>query len=454
VSEYRISPDGAGQRLDKYVRRMLPRVPLSAIYRLIRTKKVRVNGQRTEEAYLLQAGDVVLIRDEAVSPLTLEAARAATRRPPRNAASTAADADAKDDVEGDTPTAAAAESGSERRRPPVRRPVARRTFEVLHEDGHILVCNKPGGLAAHPGTGITGATLVDEVRDYLGEPPPGEFRPAPAHRLDRETSGVIVVAKTRQAIVQLAQTFTANHPRKVYLTLVAGHLPREGTIDIRLAEHQQSAASKAERGANMQEAITHYRLLAEGRDVSLVEVEIETGRTHQIRRHFAAIGHPVLGDGKHGEFALNRWARAAWGLDRMFLHAARLGLPHPVTGQEMTFRAPLPDELCHVLDQLEFELPAKFPRAQPQQPRTSPLPSARPPPPRTQARPQPPRAGGSRPAGAQPTPSRSTQPRAPSRTTPSRAKAGDRPTDRRNPSGKSSTKRTPNTRTTSPRGRR
>ena len=324
MSEYRISDDAAGQRLDKYVRRVLPGLPLSAIYKLIRTKKVRVNGARAEESQLLAAGDVVSIRDQAVK-----------ERPATGGAEGAA-----------------------------KRPM-KRTFEVLHEDAHILVCAKPAGLAAHPGTGVTGPTLVDEVRGYLGEVPEGEFKPAPAHRLDRETSGVVVVAKTRQAIVKLAETFTEQHPKKVYLALVMGHVPREGVIDSPLAERQQTSASKQARGVNLQSAVTRYRALGQGREASLVEVEIETGRTHQIRRHFQSIGHPVLGDDKYGDFPFNRRARAQWGLKRMFLHAARLGLPHPVTGQAMTFRAPVPSELCEVIDRLGFSLPTKFPRATP-----------------------------------------------------------------------------------------
>ncbi len=327
MPEYKISPDAAGQRLDKFARRVLPDLPLSAIYKLIRTKKIRVNGVRCEEAQVLSAGDLVSIRDQAVM-----SRQAAPKPSPKPA------------LKGSAPP---------------------RGLERLHEDKHILVLNKPGGLAVHPGTGITGTTLVDWVRAHLGEVPEGDFKPAPAHRLDRETSGVIVVAKSRQAIVRLAEIFTNEHPTKVYLALVMGKTPRDGLIDLRLAEHQQSAASKAERGVNMQEARTRYRTLAQNRDTSLVEVEIETGRTHQIRRHFEAIGHPVVGDTKYGDFPFNRRARAEWGLKRMFLHAARLGLPHPVTDQPMTFRASLPVELGEVLDTLRFELPNKFPRARP-----------------------------------------------------------------------------------------
>ena len=174
----------------------------------------------------------------------------------------------------------------------------------------------------------------------MGETPEGEFKPAPAHRLDRETSGVVVVAKTRQAIVKLAEIFTEGTAKKTYLALVQGHVDKQGVIDLPLAEHQQSGTNKASRGVNMQKALTRYRLLGQVKEAALVEVEIETGRTHQIRRHFAAINHPVIGDSKHGDFPFNRRAKAEWGLKRMFLHSARLVLPHPVTGQLMTFRAP------------------------------------------------------------------------------------------------------------------
>lgn len=314
--EFRISDDAAGGRLDKFVRRVLPDLPASAIYKLIRTKKIRVNGVRAEENQTLAAGDVVTIREQALQ-----------HPPPAGA---------------DTPRA------------------AKRTFDILHEDKHILVVNKPSGLAIHPGSGITGATLVDQVRSYVGEVPAGEFKPAPAHRLDRETSGIVMVAKTRQAIVRLAEIFTEGDTRKIYLTLVAGRLDPEGVIDLPLAEHQQSAASKAERGVNLQTAITRWKVLGFARGLSLLEVQIETGRTHQIRRHFAAIGHPVAGDAKHGDFPLNRQLRAEQGLKRMFLHAARLQLPHPDTGQKMTFRAPLPAELMSVLAGLGLEPPQGY----------------------------------------------------------------------------------------------
>jgi 23S rRNA pseudouridine955/2504/2580 synthase len=160
-----------------------------------------------------------------------------------------------------------------------------------------------------------------------------------------------VVAKTRQAMVRLTEIFTAGEAKKTYLALAKGRFQKErGTIDVRLAEHQQTFASKQTRGVNLQEAVTHYSKLGGGSEATLLELSIETGRTHQIRRHLAAIGHPIVGDPRHGDFVFNRRARASMGLRRMFLHSARLALQHPITGKRLAFSAPLPEELSEALE--------------------------------------------------------------------------------------------------------
>jgi 23S rRNA pseudouridine955/2504/2580 synthase len=305
VIEHAISADESGQRVDKLVRRLVPDVPLSGVYKMIRTRRVRVNGKRTQVDYLLQAGDVVEIRVAVLDP--------------------------------GRPRAAAP-----RRFPPV---------PVLFEDEAILAVDKPAGMAVHPGTGITGGTLVDWARQHLGvDPASRDFKPSPAHRLDRETSGVVLVAKKRKAMVRLTEIFTEGGAVKSYLALVMGRIdPPAGTIDVPLAEHQQTSRSRLERGVNLQRAVTHHRTLARGAGATLVECTIETGRTHQIRRHLAAVGNPVAGDAKYGDFEFNRRVRAAWGLKRQFLHARRLSIPHPVTGATLVLEAPLPDELMSVL---------------------------------------------------------------------------------------------------------
>jgi len=316
VITFTISADAAGQRLDKLVRRALRDVPLSHVYKMFRTRKVRVNGARGRPEQLVAEGDAVVIR-------------------------------------GDEERLMARPEGAGR---------VAVTFRVLHEDADLLAVDKPAGLASHPGTGIEGATLVEMARAHLRTPadlPAAEFRPSPAHRLDRETSGVVLVAKNRKAMVRLTELFTSGEEiKKTYLALVKGKMPREaGTIDLPLAEHEQTSRSKAARGVHLQEAVTRWKVISASREVSLLSVTIETGRTHQIRRHLEAVGHPVAGDRRYGDFAWNRLARARWGLRRMGLHALRLSLPHPVTGAPLRLEAPLPPELAEVLQRANLAPP-------------------------------------------------------------------------------------------------
>ena len=317
---FTVSPDTAGQRLDKLVRRALRDVPLSHLYKMFRTRKIRVNGARGRAEQIVQAGDAVVIRGD-------EERLLAKPEPQARAAGPAAP-----------------------------------TFGVLYEDGDVLAVDKPAGLAAHPGTGIEGATLVEMARAYLKVPddlPATEFKPSPAHRLDRETSGVVLVAKTRKAMVRLGELFTDGEGvRKTYLALAKGKMPREsGTIDLPLSEHEQTARSKAIRGVNFQEALTRWKVLSSMKEASLLSVAIETGRTHQIRRHLEAVGHPVAGDRRYGDFAWNRAARQRWGLRRMFLHAWRLTVPHPITGAPLRLEADLPGELGDVLARMNLAPP-------------------------------------------------------------------------------------------------
>src|ERR1700730_13387366 len=315
--EYKVTSDAAQQRLDKFLRRRLASVPLSHLYKMVRPKKVRVNGARAEIGQLLQEGDLVSIRGPEAALL---GPKAGEPRPPREKP--------------------AAQVGQD--------------FGILYEDDAILVCDKPAGLAIHPGSGLTGETLVDQARAYFARQglavAEGEFKPSPAHRLDRETSGAVVVAKTRQAMVRLTEIFTEGGADKTYLALAKGRFQKDrGTVELRLAEHQQTANSKSQRGVNMQEAVTHWFRLAGSAEATLLELKIETGRTHQIHHHLADIGHPVAGDGKYGDFPFNREARAQFGLRRMFLHAARLALAHPITGKRLVFSAALPAELVEAL---------------------------------------------------------------------------------------------------------
>ncbi len=322
--ELTVTPDAAGQRLDKYVRRALKDVPLSHVYKMFRTRKIKVNDGRGRPEQVLAEGDLVRIwGDEA--KLLAEAGPGA--------------------------------GGGKGKGP--RGP----KLEILFEDDDLFAVNKPAGLAAHPGTGITGATLVELVRAHVkgaADLPATEFKPSPAHRLDRETSGVILVAKNRKTMAGLSALFESkDEVKKQYLTLAKGKMPREsGLIDLPLSEHEQTARSKDQRGVNMQPARTRWKVSASMKEATLLQVLIETGRTHQIRRHLQAAGHPVAGDARYGDFNFNRVAKARWGLRRMFLHAWKLSLPHPVTGETLSLQAPLPKELLEVLKAMNLQAPA------------------------------------------------------------------------------------------------
>ena len=311
VLEFRINEDFVGVRLDKFLRKKLANVPVSHLFKMIRVKKVRVNGKRAQAEQPLVLGDVVFIRGDEKQLTGVPAERAPAPPPPVDLAD----------------------------------------LEVLLEDDWILVLNKPSGMAVHTGSGITGGTVVDLVRAYLGpKAVRNDFAASPAHRLDRDTSGVLVVAKRRPAMVHFTDVFTYGKAKKRYLALVKGKLARpEGLIDLPLSEHQQTAESKARRGVNLQEARTRWKVLSQSDEVALVAAVIETGRTHQIRRHFASIGHPVAGDRKHGDFSFNREAKAKWGLKRLFLHSERLEFPHPQDQKRVVVESPLPQELVDVL---------------------------------------------------------------------------------------------------------
>ncbi|MBX5481543.1 MAG: RluA family pseudouridine synthase [Myxococcaceae bacterium] len=321
--EYRIEEDLAGVRLDKFLRKRLAQVPASHLFKMIRTKKVRVNGKRAQPEQPLVPGDVVTIRGDAQKLST------AVNPSPRGV----------------------------KPKPPPSETVDPDRWKVLFEDDWMMAIDKPSGMAVHTGSGITGGTVVDYVRAYLGpKAVRNDFAASPAHRLDRDTSGVLLVAKRRPAMVHFTDVFTRGRAKKRYLALVKGKMPRpKGTIDLPLSEHQQTARSKAVRGVNMQEAITHWQVVKQASGAALVSCAIETGRTHQIRRHFAAIGHPVAGDRRYGDFAFNREAKARWGLKRLFLHAERIEFPHPEHGGRVVIEAGLPAELRDVLRKAGLE---------------------------------------------------------------------------------------------------
>ena len=310
VKTLTVDEEHAGQRLDNFLLRQLKGVPKTHVYRIIRTGEVRVNKGRASADTRVQTGDLV-------------------RMPPVRVSTPSPDA-----------------------------PVAPgREFPSLFEDDHMLAIDKPAGVAVHGGSGVSFG-VIEQLR---------QARPAArmlelVHRLDRETSGVLLVAKKRSALTRLQDQFRDRETGKTYLTLVKGQWPsNKKVIDLPLQRYLlQSGVGEGERrvriaqkdDANAQRAITLVRVSRLVGDYSLLEVNIKTGRTHQIRVHLASQGYPIVGDDKYGDFELNK-RLGAQGLKRMFLHAWRLQFVHPQLGLPQTVQANLPPELQQFIDHVQ-----------------------------------------------------------------------------------------------------
>lgn len=305
-TEFAVPEGDAGQRLDRYLRRVLPEVPLSRIFRLLRKGAVRVNGRRAKGESRLEAEDKISV-DVASDELR--------QAPPERAA-----------------------GGGFRGR-----------VGVVFEDDDLLVLDKPAGMAVHPGTGTPpGTTLIERVWQELGASD-SVFQPALAHRLDRGTSGVVVVAKTRKALLDVQKQIQAKDTPKEYLALVEG-VPSKasGSVKEKLARvdsRDRGAKSIVVRADEAgQESETRWKIRKKFAGYALLDVQILSGRLHQIRAHMASIGHPIAGDDRYGTAKFQ-------GLKRPFLHAARLGLR--LYGKPVFFEAPLPKDLEAVVKRLE-----------------------------------------------------------------------------------------------------
>ena len=284
--------EDAGQRIDNYLIRRLKGVPKSHIYRILHSGEVRVNSERVGPEYRVVAGDKV-------------------RVPPVRVA---------------------------QRAPVTASFVHKIDVEVLHEDDALLVINKPSGMAVHGGSGIS-LGAIELLRQSRPHAPFLEL----AHRLDRDTSGVLMLAKKRAALVALHAQLRDGEVRKDYDVLVRGKW-RDETRNVRLSLQKHVLKSGERRVSVADDGMashTIFRLKRKLAEFSLLEAELKTGRTHQIRVHLAHIGFPIAGDDKYGDFAWNK-ELAKRGLKRMFLHAARTMIRHPLSGTSMTFKAPLP----------------------------------------------------------------------------------------------------------------
>jgi len=306
-----VGEESAGQRLDNFLMRKLKGVPKTHVYRIIRSGEVRINKGRAAADSRIAEGDVVR-----VPPVRVAAEPAALDRPA----------------------------------PP-------REFPLLFEDEHLLAIDKPAGTAVHGGSGVSFGVI-----EQLRQARPTARMLELVHRLDRETSGILLVAKKRSALVKLQDQFRDRETGKTYLALVTGDWPeRKKVIDLPLHKYLQADGERRVKvvdkdDPNGMRAITLVKVARKLAGFTLLEVTIKTGRTHQIRVHLAAQGHPIAGDDKYGDFELNK-ALHKKGLKRMFLHAWRLQFTHPASGERVELLAPLPPELAKFVDHVPHPTP-------------------------------------------------------------------------------------------------
>ncbi|MBA7616834.1 Ribosomal large subunit pseudouridine synthase D [subsurface metagenome] len=302
----KVNDDGAGERLDKFLALKDLGLSRSRIQHLIHNGHIKVRGRSgTSSSLRVQAGDGIDIHIPALRPLSVE---------------------------------------------PVPIPLA-----IVYEDGHLLVLEKPAGLVVHPGAGEEDHTLVHGLlhhcRDLSGIG--GYLRPGIVHRLDKNTSGMMVVAKDDEAHRGLTEQFKAGKIDKTYLALVRGRLrDRSGRLNSAIGRHPVNRKKMSTRSRNGRSAITEWQVVEEFRGASLLSLKICSGRTHQIRVHMSSLGHPVLGDTLYGGPTEFRIGHAVIQIRRQMLHAACLRFTHPITGEKIKRESKLPEDMASVLERL------------------------------------------------------------------------------------------------------
>lgn len=303
-----VGPDQEGQRIDNFLLRHLKGVPKTLVYRILRKGEVRVNKGRIKPDYRVHAGDEIRIP------------------PIRRAA--------------------------DEKRPPSDRSVTALSDRILYEDERIIIINKPSGMAVHGGSGVSHG-VIEAMRHWRQDLHYLEL----VHRLDRETSGCLVLAKKRSALRQLHELLREGQVEKRYLALVKGPWSR-GRERI-VMNLRKNTLRSGERMVNVSDdgktAISTFQPLAVGKQASLMEIYIETGRTHQIRVHAASLGHPLAGDDKYGDREFNRQMHKL-GLSRLFLHARSLAFTLEEPHKSIAVNAPLDSDLTQLLDKLGLQL--------------------------------------------------------------------------------------------------
>lgn len=313
VNLLEIDETSAGQRVDNFLAKTLKGVPKSHIYRILRSGEVRVNSKRVDASHKLEMADMVRVPPVRMAELKTEAAS--------------------------------------------QRPVTAK-FEdaVLYEDDAMLVIDKPAGFAVHGGSGVSRG-VIEQLRL---ERPHAKFLEL-VHRLDRETSGVLMLAKKRSALVALHEAMRRDQMDKRYVMLVHGvWKDKKRRVVLNLQKHvsangERRVSVQPDDHADSQVSETIFHLRQHLGDFSLLEAQLITGRTHQLRVQLAHLGFPIAGDDKYGDFALNK-ALQKKGLKRMFLHSAETGIRHPLSGEKLKLVAPLPKELQRFIQALETDI--------------------------------------------------------------------------------------------------
>ena len=316
-----VDDGSAGQRLDNFLLRELKGAPKTLVYRIIRSGEVRINKGRAHADSRVEAGD-----DVRVPPLRLSEPTVSTAPP--------------------------------------------REFPIRFEDEHLLVIDKPAGVAVHGGSGVSHG-VIEQLRRAR---PQAKFLEL-VHRLDRETSGLLLIAKKRSALTALQDQFRQRETGKTYAALVIGAWPAaRKVVDVALHKYLDAAGERRVRAVEAdhpdgRRSVSLVRIAQTYADCTLLDVTIKTGRTHQIRVHLLNEGHAIVGDDKYGDFALNKAlargdapAAPDCRFERMFLHARRLAFDHPATGERIELEAPLPPECTALLSHLR---PAAKPAAAP-----------------------------------------------------------------------------------------
>ncbi len=290
-----------GKRIDSFISEYHTELSRNTVQRLIEENQITVNGKKIKPSYKTSVNDEILINIPEPKEIDLK---------PQNI-----------------------------------------PLEVLYEDNDIIVINKPKGMVVHPANGNLDGTLVNAVmaicRDSLSGIG-GEIRPGIVHRLDKDTSGAIIVAKNDKAHIKLSEDLKNHKIKKTYIALVRGIIKEnEATINMPIARSKQDRKKMAV-DKNGKEAITHFKVLNRYKEkYTLLEINIETGRTHQIRVHLSHIGYPIIGDNTYSN------GKNEWGIVGQCLHAKALDFKHPITEKEIHIEAPIPEYFNTILEELE-----------------------------------------------------------------------------------------------------